>query len=190
MHRLILMFALLAPAFGHPATAIFAGGCFWCMEAPFDVLDGVSATTSGYTGGHTENPTYEQVSYTDTGHREAVEVRYDPASVSYAELLEVFWRNIDPFDDSGQFCDKGDSYRSAVFYANAEERQLAEASKAAHEAHFGRGVVTNLLPATRFYPAEDYHQNYYTVNPLRYKYYRFGCGRDPRLESIWGAGAD
>ena len=190
MHRLILMFALFIPAQSHAATAIFAGGCFWCMEPPFDALEGVSETTSGYTGGRTANPTYEEVSYTDTGHREAVQVHYDPAKVSYDELLAVFWRNIDPFDDTGQFCDKGDSYRSAVFYADSAEQRLAEASKDAHEAHFGRAVVTELLPASRFYPAEDYHQNHYTVNPLRYKYYRFGCGRDRRLEAVWGVGAD
>jgi peptide-methionine (S)-S-oxide reductase len=187
MHRLILVFVLLAPVPGHAATAIFAGGCFWCMEPPFDVLDGVSETISGYTGGRTANPTYEEVSFSDTGHREAVQVRYDPDKVSYEELLAVFWRNIDPFDDMGQFCDKGDSYRSAVFYADSEEQRLADESKAAHEAHFGRAVVTELLPASRFYPAEDYHQNYYTENPLRYKYYRFGCGRDRRLESVWGS---
>lgn len=191
MHRLIFVFALLfTPAVGHAATAIFAGGCFWCMEPPFDVLEGVSETTSGYTGGRTDNPTYEDVSYSDTGHREAVQVRYDPAKVSYAELLAVFWRNIDPFDDDGQFCDKGDSYRSAVFYANSDEQRLAEASKAAHETHFGRAVVTELLSARRFYPAEDYHQNYYLENPWRYKYYRYGCGRDRRLEAIWGGVGD
>ncbi|SDU09343.1 peptide-methionine (S)-S-oxide reductase [Pseudomonas pohangensis] len=170
------------------AVAVFAGGCFWCTEADFDKIPGVLSTTSGYIGGHVENPTYEEVSYGATGHAEAVQVRYDPGKVTYAQLLEAFWPTIDPLTANAQFCDKGSQYRSAIFYGNAEEQRQAEASKAALEKS-GRlpgPVVTEIVPATTFYPAEDYHQDYHSKNPLRYNYYRHGCGRDDRLEQLWG----
>ncbi len=168
-------------------SAVFAGGCFWCMEPPFDKLDGVVSTTSGYIGGHVEEPTYKQVVGGRTGHAEAVQVVYDPARVSYQELLDVFWRNVDPVDARGQFCDKGDQYRSAVFYEGDDQKRAAEESKVSLEAsgRFQEPIVTEIVPATTFYPAEDYHQDYYLKNPLRYKYYRFGCGRDRRLKKLW-----
>ncbi len=174
---------------GDPAVATFAGGCFWCMEPPYDKLDGVIATTSGYTGGTKQNPTYEEVSGGRTGHFEALQVRYDPKKVSYEKLLEVFWRNIDPTDEYGQFCDKGAQYRSAIFYHDEEQQQLAGQSKSALEASkpFKEPVVTEILPAAQFYPAEEYHQDYYQKNPVRYKFYRGGCGRDRRLEAVWGS---
>ena len=172
------------------AVATFAGGCFWCMEQPFDELPGVLSTTSGYTGGHQANPTYGEVSAGGTGHAEAVEVRYDPSKVSYQRLLEVFWVNIDPFTKDRQFCDGGNQYRSAIFVHDEEQRRLAEASKKKVEASpalrsFGP-VVTEIVDASRFYAAEDYHQDYYREHALRYKYYRSGCGRDARLRQIWG----
>ena len=168
------------------ATAIFAGGCFWCMEPPFDKLPGVVATTSGYTGGQKMSPTYEQVSAGDTGHIEAVQVVFDPKKISYEKLLEVFWRNVDPLDKGGQFCDRGSTYTTAIFYANEEQKKLAEQSKTAIEKKLGKAVVTMIRPAVTFYAAEDYHQDYYQKNPLRYKYYRYSCGRDQRLEELWG----
>lgn len=169
------------------ATATFAGGCFWCMEPPFDGLPGVVSTTSGYTGGDKENPTYEEVSAGGTGHAEAVEIRYDPTRIDYSRLLEVFWRNIDPVDAQGQFCDRGNQYRSAIFYHDEEQRRLAEESKAAlvKSGRFQQPVVTQIVPAGKFYPAEEYHQDYYRKNPVRYKFYRFRCGRDQRLQDIW-----
>lgn len=167
-------------------TAVFAGGCFWCMEPPFDKLDGVVATISGYTGGMVPNPTYEQVSAGRTGHYEAVQVRYDPKKVTYDTLLEVYWRQVDPFDSGGQFCDRGKQYTTAIFVATDEERQKAEASKEQIAKRLGKPVVTPVLPAATFFPAEDYHQDYYKKNPLRYKYYRYTCGRDQRLEQVWG----
>lgn len=171
------------------AQAIFAGGCFWCMEPPYDKLDGVISTTSGYTGGSEANATYDNVSSGDTGHYEVVRIEYDPAKVSYKKLLDVFWRNIDPLDADGQFCDKGPQYRAAIFYSNDEEKRLAEASKAELDAskRLGQPIVTEILPAKTFYAAEDYHQDYYTKNPLRYKFYRFNCRRDARLDEVWGA---
>jgi peptide-methionine (S)-S-oxide reductase len=169
-----------------PAVAVFAGGCFWCMEPPFDDLPGVISTISGYTGGHTENPTYKEVSNGKTGHFEAVQVTYDSAKVSYEKLLEVFWHNIDPFDDDGQFCDKGEQYKAAIFYQNEEEKQLAEASKIAIAKGLpGQQIVTAIKPAGKFFPAEDYHQGYYLNNPTSYKFYRFTCGRDRRLSQVW-----
>ena len=170
------------------AVAIFAGGCFWCMEPPFDKLDGVVATTSGYTGGTTVNPRYEDVGSGRTGHYEAVRVDYDPAKVSYATLLETFWHNIDPLDARGQFCDKGPMYRSAIFPIDEAQRAAAEASKAALEksGKLPGTVVTQILPAGPFYAAEDYHQDYYKKNNLKYSYYRWSCGRDRRLEQLWG----
>lgn len=168
------------------ATAIFAGGCFWCMEQPFDQLPGVSETTSGYTGGTVEDPTYYQVSDGNTGHVEAVEVTYDPTQVDYDTLLETFWHNVDPTDNRGQFCDKGSQYRSAIFYDTPEQQNLAQESKAAIATQFDQSIATDILPAATFYPAEDYHQNYYQTRPVRYKVYRFGCGRDQRLSELWG----
>jgi len=170
------------------AVAVFAGGCFWCMEPPFDHLDGVISTTSGYTGGHVKNPTYKQVSAGQTGHAEAVQVVYDPARVDYRTLLAVFWHNIDPLDAGGQFCDRGNQYRSEIFYTSEAQKELATASRRQlqEEGSLGGTVVTAITPAGEFYPAETYHQNYYQKNPLRYKYYRYGCGRDKRLEQLWG----
>jgi peptide-methionine (S)-S-oxide reductase len=167
-------------------TAIFAGGCFWCMEGPFEALDGVGEVLSGYSGGQLANPTYEDVGRGGTGHAEVVRVTYDPRKVSYQVLLDVYWRNVDPFDAGGQFCDRGESYRSEIFVATPEERQLAEASKAALERRFGKGIATRITAAAPFYAAEDYHQDYHVKNPLRYKFYRGGCGRDARLEAVWG----
>lgn len=169
-------------------TAIFAGGCFWCMEPPFDKLDGVVSTTSGYIGGHTKNPSYEEVSSGDTGHAEAVQIVFDPTKVSYTQLLAVFWRNIDPLTSNAQFCDHGSQYRSAIFYQNEEQKRLAEASKKALEqsGRFTQPIVTEIVPAGEFYKAEEYHQNYYQNNPVRYKFYRYNCGRDQVLEQRWG----
>ena len=170
------------------AVATFAGGCFWCMEPPYDELDGVISTTSGYTGGRKQNPTYEEVSTDTTGHTEAVQVVYDPKRISYARLLEVFWRNIDPLTANAQFCDHGTQYRSGIFYHDAEQRRLAEDSKRALEAsgRFKGPIVTEIVAAGTFYPAEEYHQDYYKKNPIRYKFYRAGCGRDQRLAELWG----
>ena len=188
----VVAFALAATASAQEkksATAIFAGGCFWCMEQPFDVLDGVISTTSGYTGGMRLNPTYEQVSSGSTGHTEAVRIEYDPAKVSYEKLLYVFWRNIDPLTANAQFCDHGTQYRSGIYPLDDEQRRLAEASKAELEKS-GRfksaKIVTEIVPAAQFWPAEDYHQDYYRKNPLRYQFYRAGCGRDARLQALWG----
>ncbi len=180
--------ASAAPKQEGKAVAIFAGGCFWCMEPPFDKLDGVLATTSGYTGGTEANPTYKQVSSGRTGHREAVRIEYDPARVDYTRLLEVFWRNIDPLDGRGQFCDKGRHYTSAIYALDDEQQAAAEASKAAVMAagKLKGEIRTEILPAGAFHAAEDYHQDYYTKNPVRYKYYRWGCGRDARLKKLWG----
>ncbi len=166
--------------------AIFAGGCFWCVESDFDTVPGVVATVSGYTGGKTETPTYRQVTAGGTGHYEAVEITYDPAKVSYEALLNAFWRSVDPTDGGGQFCDRGQSYETAVFVANEKERGLAEASRDAAQKMLDRPIVTPVLTAAPFYPAEDYHQDYYKKNPLRYRYYRWGCGRNNRVREIWG----
>lgn len=170
------------------ATAVFAGGCFWCMEPPFDKLEGVFATTSGYTGGHTDKPTYKQVSSDTTGHYEAIEISYDPSKIDYATLLNVFWHNVDPLDAKGQFCDKGESYRTAIFYNSDEQKKLAQASKKelVESGYFNEDVVTVIEAIITFYPAEEYHQDYYQKSPVRYKYYRFACGRDNRLEELWG----
>ena len=167
-------------------TAIFAGGCFWCMEPPFDKLTGVKATTSGYTGGRTENPTYEEVSSGGTGHTEALKVTYDPAQVSYETLLEVFWRNHDPLTADAQFCDRGTQYRAGIYYQTPEQKAAAEASLAKFKSRLNGSIVTEIEPAGPFYDAEGYHQDYYLKNPLKYKYYRYGCGRDQRLEELWG----
>lgn len=168
-------------------TALFAGGCFWCMEPPFDAMEGVIATTSGFTGGHLENPTYRQVTAGGTGHIEAVRVIFDPARISYEELLPVFWQNIDPLDGGGQFCDRGAHYRSGIFPRDPEQRRAAEASKAALEesGRLGGLVVTEITDASAFWEAEDYHQGYYRKNPVRYRVYRANCGRDRRLAELW-----
>ena len=193
MHRTILALALLATVTVTytqdklPETATFAGGCFWCMEPPFDALDGVISTTSGYIGGHQPEPTYREVSSGDTGHTEAVQIVYDPAKISYEELLEVFWKNIDPTTADRQFCDSGNQYRSGIFYHNDTQRIAAEKSFKMIQQNkpFKEAIVTEITAATTFYPAEDYHQDYYLKNPLRYRYYRFACGRDERLEILW-----
>ncbi|MDQ3387970.1 MAG: peptide-methionine (S)-S-oxide reductase MsrA [Gemmatimonadota bacterium] len=170
-------------------TAVFAGGCFWCVEEAFDAVEGVVSTVSGYTGGRVANPTYQQVSAGGTGHAEVVQVVYNPARVSYPQLLNVFWRNVDPLTANRQFCDRGSQYRSAIFYQGDEQRRLAEASKIALDGsgRFDTPIVTEIVPAARFYPAEEYHQNYHQKNPLRYKYYKFSCGRAKRLEEVWGS---
>lgn len=170
-------------------VAIFAGGCFWCMQHPFDELPGVISTTAGYIGGETEHPTYAQVSAGGTGHAEAVQVVFDPARIQYSQLLDVYWRNTDPTTPNRQFCDAGTQYRPAIFYLNERQRELAEASKSALQKSrpFVEPVITEIAPAGVFWRAEEYHQNYYLKNPIRYKYYRFGCGRDYRLKQLWGA---
>ncbi|NKC11896.1 MAG: peptide-methionine (S)-S-oxide reductase MsrA [Gammaproteobacteria bacterium] len=168
--------------------ATFAGGCFWCVEADFDHVPGVKKTISGYTGGKTENPTYDDVTYGDTGHFEAVQIHFDPSKVSYAELLEVFWRSVDPTDAGGQFCDRGSSYRTAIFAHSQEQLEAANKSKTGLEktATLKQPIVTPILKAGTFYTAEEYHQNYYTKSPLRYRFYRYSCGRDARIEELWG----
>ena len=192
-----LLFAVLPGAAGaaEPAAgtrklekATFAGGCFWCMEHPFDELEGVVSVTSGYTGGRKKNPTYEEVSAGGTGHAESVEVLYDPARVSYERLLDVFWHSVDPTVRDRQFCDVGEQYRTAIFTHGETQKRLAEASKAAlgKSKPFKEPIVTEIVAAGRFYPAEEYHQDYYRKNPLRYRFYRAGCGRDRRLEELWG----
>jgi peptide methionine sulfoxide reductase msrA/msrB len=171
------------------AYATFAGGCFWCMEPPYDGVPGVVSTTAGYAGGHVENPTYEQVSTGTTGHAESMRVAYDPTKVSYEQLLDVFWRNIDPTDEGGQFCDRGSQYRTVIFYENDAQKRAAEKSRSDLEAsgRLGKPVVTEIVPLKAFYPAEDYHQNFCRRNPLRYQTYRAGCGRDRRLKELWGS---
>jgi len=173
-----------------PATAkaTFAGGCFWCMEEVYEKVPGVTAAVSGYMGGHVKNPTYEQVSAAGTGHAEVVQVEYDPAQVSYARLLEVFWRNIDPTQKDGQFCDHGPQYRSGIFYQDEEQKRLAESSRAGLQKSkpFKGEIVTEITKSSQFYPAEGYHQDFYLKNPTRYKFYKSGCGRDARLKQLWG----
>src|SRR5262245_61823485 len=199
MHALRLtvaiLLALAAPAVAADqpglAKATFAGGCFWCMEPPFEALDGVVSVTSGYTGGSKVNPTYEEVSAGGTGHAESVEIAYDPTRVTYEKLLDVFWHNIDPTTRDRQFCDKGRQYRSAIFYHDETQKRLAEESKAAIE-HAGAlpgPIVTEIVAAGPFYPAEDYHQDYSKKNPVRYRFYRYSCGRDQRLKEVWGDAA-
>ena len=180
----VLLYSMCLSSFAKNNLAIFAGGCFWCMEGPFDKLDGVISSTSGYTGGHTENPTYESSSTGTTGHYEAVQIEYDSTKVSYEELLDVYWKNIDPFDAHGQFCDKGPHYRAAIFIMNEEEKRLAFKSRETLQDKLKNKIVTEILSAKQFYAAEDYHQDYYKKNPIRYKYYRYGCNRDKRLKQI------
>ncbi|MCZ7658304.1 MAG: peptide-methionine (S)-S-oxide reductase MsrA [Xanthobacteraceae bacterium] len=190
MHRLWLSLVVLllsAPAQASQAVATFAGGCFWCVEADFDKVDGVISTTSGYMGGDPAKATYRQVSAGGTGHAEVVRIVYDPAKVSYETLLDTFWRNIDPLAQDRQFCDSGDQYRSAIFFHTEEQRRAAEATKAKVAERFNpRQVYTQVVAAGQFFPAEDYHQDYYTKNPSRYSFYRWNCGRDRRLEQLWG----
>ena len=198
IRRPYLFLALLCQTFisvadtvgGPPAhgVATFAGGGFWYMEAPFDGIDGVISTTPGYTGGSVDNPTYKQVSRGKTDHTEAVQILFDPARVTYTELLDVFWRNIDPTNANGQFCEWGSQYRSEIFYHDEEQQRTASASRAALEQDkpFKEPVITRITAAGRFWPAEDFHQDYYKKNPMRYKFNRYGCGRDKRLEELWG----
>ncbi|MDD2336980.1 MAG: peptide-methionine (S)-S-oxide reductase MsrA [Geobacteraceae bacterium] len=169
-------------------TATFAGGCFWCMVPPFEKLAGVISVTSGYTGGKTRNPSYEEVSAGGTGHAESVQIKFDPAKISYTRLLQVFWHNIDPTAVNRQFCDSGNQYRTAIFYYDEMQKKLALESKEAMEKskRFPEPIVTEITPAAEFYPAEEYHQDYYRKNPIRYKYYRYSCGRDKRLRELWG----
>jgi peptide-methionine (S)-S-oxide reductase len=203
LFRATTVFTLLAaaPAYGanEPAadtppaleTAIFAGGCFWCVEADFDKVPGVTETLSGYTGGHVEEPSYKQVTKGGTGHIESVRISFDPAIVSYDRLLYLFWRSVDPLDEGGQFCDRGTSYTTAIFTVSSRQRAQAEASKAALETSgaISKPAVTTIRDAATFWPAETYHQDYYNKNPIRYNYYRTGCGRDRRLKTLWGKDA-
>lgn len=188
---LTLLAALPARAADDGNALIVAGGCFWCVESDFDHVPGVLETVSGYTGGHLDNPTYEQVSHGGSGHLEAVRIRFDPAKTSYAKLVEVFWRTIDPTDGGGQFCDRGHSYTTAIFALDAEQKRIAEASKDKLEESgmLGAPIATKILDAGPFYPAEGYHQDFYTKSPIRYRFYRFNCGRDNRVDQLWGTEA-
>ena len=184
---LLLALSLTAPLAPAPLdTATFAGGCFWTMEHAYDDVPGVVSATSGFMGGTVKNPSYMQVVRGNTGHLEAVQVVYDPAKVTYNQLLDAFWHNIDPLVKDRQFCDRGDQYRTAIFYHGDEQRRLAEASKTAVQGRFKQPIETEIVAAGTFYKAEDYHQDYYVKNPVRYKFYRFNCGRDARLEELWG----
>ena len=185
---LIMSFGGGTSLFADIKTATFAGGCFWCTESDFDKVPGVISTTSGYTGGTLANPSYRQVTGGRTGHLEAVQIEYDDDAISYAELLEIFWRSVDPLDFGGQFCDRGASYRTAIFYHDSEQRRLADASKQrlAQSDRFDRPLATPIRRLDRFYDAEEYHQDYHTKNPSRYRFYRFACGRDARLDQLWG----
>ncbi|OGT44677.1 MAG: peptide-methionine (S)-S-oxide reductase [Gammaproteobacteria bacterium RIFCSPHIGHO2_12_FULL_37_34] len=178
--------ASLSAASSKTAVAIFAGGCFWCTQADFDKVPGVIKTIVGYTGGDVANPTYEQVSRGGTGHYESVQILYDPAKVSYQQLLDIFWHSTDPTDTEGQFCDKGDQYKAVIFYQDQQQKELAFASrkKLVDAGRFSH-VATQILPAKTFYPAEEYHQKYYKKNPIRYHFYRYQCGRDQRLQALW-----
>lgn len=183
-----LILALALPARAQETrTAIFAGGCFWCVEADFDKLDGVVETVSGYTGGELANPSYEQVASQRTDHLEAVRIRFDPARVSYETLVEVFFRTVDPLDDGGQFCDRGPSYRTAIFVQDDRQREIAERGKREAAEALGAGIVTPIREAGPFWPAEDHHQDYYEKKPLSYRFYRWNCWRDQRVEELWGA---
>lgn len=183
----VLLFLVLSSTHSFADKAVFAGGCFWCVEAAFQDVDGVTSAVSGFTGGSLKNPTY---SGNHQGHYEAVEVSFDPSIISYQQLLAIFWVNIDPFDSKGQFCDRGFSYLSAIFVADDNQRQLAQASLEKVAAQFpDQTVVTPILAAKKFWPVEQAHQDYYEKNPLRYRYYRYRCGRDKRLQDIWGEAA-
>ena len=188
---LIILLVAATGSAGHAAEqakAVFAGGCFWCMEEVFEKVEGVVSVTSGYMGGQKTNPTYEEVSAGGTGHAESVEVVYDPARVSYQKLLDNFWKNVDPLTPNAQFCDHGSQYRAVVFYGNEEEKRQAEASKQSIEQakRFTEPIVTQIAMASKFYPAEDYHQDFYKKNPTKYKFYKYTCGRAQRLEQLWG----
>lgn len=186
---LLLLSSIITPSFAaQQDTALFAGGCFWCMEPPFDKLDGVISTTSGYTAGHKDNPTYREVSAGTTGHTEAIQIIYDPEKITYSELLKVFWKNIDPIAVDRQFCDSGSQYRSGIYYLNAAQEKAAEQSLQNLQTtrQFEEQIATEVVAARTFYPAEDYHQDYYLKNPIRYKFYRYSCGRDQRLSELWG----
>jgi methionine-S-sulfoxide reductase len=186
MRRILLLLSFAFPLFASPyRTAVFAGGCFWCMESDFEKVRGVVSVVSGYTGGNVPNPTYEQVSEGGTGHRESVEVTYDPAKITYGQLVDVFWRNIDPTDFTGQFCDKGVQYTPAIFWRDEEQRRIAEGSLRNARKRFGN-VAVAVVRAGPFYRAEEYHQDYYRKNPVRYHFYRASCGRDARLKQVWG----
>ncbi len=186
---LLLLNLIFTPVFAsnQQQTAIFAGGCFWCMEPPFDKLDGVISTTSGYTSGHKKNPTYREVTAGSTGHTEAIKVIFNPEKISYAELLDVFWKNIDPVAVNRQFCDSGTQYRSGIYYLDSAQEKAAKLSLQQLEKTkpFTENIATEVLASSTFYPAEDYHQDYYLKNPIRYKYYRYRCGRDSRLQELW-----
>ncbi len=183
----VFLSSLGLSAHAEPALATFAGGCFWCVEADFEKLPGVIEAISGYTGGREANPTYEQVSAHETSHIEAVQVRYDPARVSYAALVDYYWRHVDPLTANAQFCDHGAQYRTAVFFHDETQKQAVLAAKKKLEKQLSKTFVTEITPAGTFYPAEDYHQDYYKKNPVRYRYYRFSCGRDQRVKEVWGA---
>jgi peptide-methionine (S)-S-oxide reductase len=186
---LLAVLVLAAPAAADEAKATFAGGCFWCMQPPFEKLPGVVSTTVGYTGGTVKHPTYEQVSDGGTGHAESIQIVYDPAKIGYEKLLDVFWHNVDPLTRDAQFCDHGRQYRTAIFYHDDTQRRLAEASKEALQKRFDRPIVTEIVAAGEFWPAEEYHQRYHEKNPVRYRFYRWNCGRDARLKDVWGAEA-
>jgi peptide-methionine (S)-S-oxide reductase len=187
----VMLIAITAVTAANLEKATFAGGCFWCMEHPFDEIPGVVSVTAGYTGGWKKNPTYEEVSAGGTGHAESVQIVYDPTKVTYEKLLSVFWHNIDPTTRDRQFCDSGHQYRSAIFYHGEEQHRLALQSKERLEKDkpFKGPIVTEIVPAGPFYPAEEYHQHYYKKNPIRYRFYRFSCGRDHRLKELWGDAA-
>lgn len=185
---LLTTFSLPRTSFAKIEKAIFAGGCFWCMELPFEKMTGVHAVVSGYTGGKKANPTYEEVSSGGSGHIESIQVTYDDKIISYENLLKTFWTNVDPLDANGQFCDKGEQYQSGIFYLNDLQRKLAEVSLKEHQENLrfkDKKIATFLKQASVFYKAEDYHQDYYKKNPVRYKFYRFNCGRDKRLDEVW-----
>jgi len=191
---LVLLLNLTCLPFAHAddvnlQRATFAGGCFWCMEPPYDQVDGVIETISGFSGGHVENPSYEQVVRGGTGHLEVIQVVYNPETVNYERLLEIYWRNVDPFDGGGQFCDRGESYRPAIFVHNQAQKRMARESRQTVAERFDRRIAVTIEPFDAFYPAGDDHQNYYQKNPVRYKYYRWRCGRDERLEAVWGEAA-
>ncbi len=169
-----------------PEKIVLAGGCFWCMEEAYEKIPGVLSVVSGYTGGGADDASYRKVLTGRTGHYEAVEIEYDPTAISYAELIDAFWMNIDPFDSKGQFCDKGTQYLSAIFFEDEEQKALAESTKAEVESRFGQSVATEILPAEAFYHAEEKHQDFYKTNAAHYKFYKFGCGRPQRLEELWG----
>jgi peptide-methionine (S)-S-oxide reductase len=192
LHAAALALVLLVPALVHAdesagrAKATFAGGCFWCMQPPFENLPGVVSTTVGYAGGTVKSPTYEQVSDGGTGHAESIQIVYDPSKTTYEKLLDVFWHNVDPLTPEAQFCDHGHQYRTVIFYHDEAQHRLAEESKAALAKRFTKPIVTEIVAATEFWPAEDYHQKYHEKNPIRYRYYRWNCGRDQRLKEVWG----